>query len=520
MRRLAVLLVLVLGLSGCGLWSAPPDTDSIIRGGTITLGYVGTAAPLDVHRAPGPHPAHNLVFDTLVVRGPGAEFLPHLGAEWQVRSDGLELGLRLRSGVSFHDGTPLTAEAVVANLERLRRTASPLLPGSVRTFLDCLVSATAAGPLDVELVFDRPFAQVFHVLTLPQLAPMSPAAWASGTGTDAVAGTGPYRLHSLDPTGTVVLDRNPHYLWPAPFYENEGPAHLARIVLKPFSDDIRMLADFRAGLIDVTLVPEFVSPDEPDQNARYQTAASSTVHYLAFNLQRELWQDVEARRAVAGAIHPRTLLESVRGPAAANASPLAPGVWGHQIGLAAGITHRYDPEAAARVFSALWYEAEEAALQLEPVAITTFLGGDFPQVAETIASQLRRVGLPATVQLVDSGQLWSVLAAREFDLALLSYSWDEPSFLSRYFAAAGEANRTGVVDEELDALLELLQVTVDPSGRLEVLTELQQLLVERAYWVWLYTPLTITGVSPRLDGVRLAPWGELWLHDARLAAVD
>lgn len=482
----------------------------------MTLGYVGTTAILDVHRSSSPHPAHSLIYDTLVTRGPSGAYVGHLASGWRVDDDGLSVHIQLRSGITFHDGTPLTGEAVARNIDRLRAEAStsPLVPGPVTRFLDALRTAEITGPLSLRLTFSGPHPELFHVLTLPQLAPMSPASWDDGGTLITISGTGPYRLQKQGADGTIILDRNPSYRWPPGHYENTGPAHPSAVVLRPFPDEVRMLADFRSGLIDVSHMPEFAGAAIEDEAISYHTAARPVVHYLAFNLERSPWHLNSGRRAVAMAMDRRLLLTEVHVPAVPNASPLAPGVWGHMEHLAARPPHRHDPEAAATLLR--WEEARTGTVEPTRLTLITFRGGDSPAVASSIKTQLAAVGLEVTILLMESGDLWAALGKGEYDLALLSCSWSEPSFLRRYFHSRGDLNRTGVADAEIDALLDLLAQTVDPEERLEVLADLQELLISRAYWIWLYSPLSVTGVRSNVVGFRLSPWGQYWLHDVHL----
>ncbi len=504
------LVSLVLFAAGCEeIPASPPNpAGGPVPGGSLNLGYTGSEMELDVHRTHQIYAAHYLILDTLLTRGPDGAYVGHLAKSWTVGEDGLSVELNLRPAVVFHDGARLSAEAVAQNLHRLRVESreSLIVPGLVREFLAALQETRVTGDLSLSLVFREPFPQVFHLLTLPYLAPMSPASFDSGNG---VSGTGPYRLASQHGDGSYILERNQSYSWPPGFFVNQSSAYPSRIVFSQYGDDVRMLAAFREGLIDICHLPGFDLESEREPDSLEHIWYRPVVHYLAFNHDRPPWDSPDARRQVAGTLNRNRILDVLRSPAVVNASPLAPGVWGYNENLALGRLSAPEGE--------LGEKSVQGIVNLQgSVSLIAFRGGDNAAVASEIASQIEALGLDVEISLLDASEMWQAVNKAEFDLALLSHKWDEASFLTRYFHSEGDLNRSGPRDPELDRLLDLLRVTVDPIKRLAILDQIQDLMVTQAVWVWLYSPLSVTVTRSELMGAGIAPWGQYWLHDSFL----
>ena len=518
---LICLLILTAGCTEVEIAEAPLEESSPAPGGRLRMGYVDDQLEMDVHRAPRGHQAHYLVYDPLMTRSPDGEYAGHLVADWEIEEDQTVLRLTIRSGVEFHDGSVLDAGAVKENIRRLKAQVDEedLLPSLVRRFSRVLEGVDVDGELELVLRFTEPFPEVFHLMTLPYLAPMSPRDWEE-SARPGVVGTGPFKLQSRHPDGTLILSRNPAYDWPPGFQEGRVQPHLEEIILRPYADEIRMLGAFRSDHLDVCPLPDFVFESESSgENLLLEESYQTAVYYLALNLQKEPLDRADLRRALAMAINrERFVEEAVSAPAAPVAGPLAPGVWGYDDALNRRAGLEDDLEAALSLLASAGFSGQilgspdaGPVLSLELLA---FRGGDNPEVARTLANQLSRLGIRVEVTEVDSQDLWHRVHMGEFEAVLLSYSWDEPSFLNRYFHSTGDLNRTGVQDEDLDEYLDALADTKDPYLRRQALSRLNLHLVDSAYFIWLYSPMQITAINPQLREFTITPWGHYLLYDA------
>src|SRR5690606_19431768 len=146
--------------------------------------------------------------------------VPLLATEWTTSQDGLTMDLTLREGVVFHDGTPLTADVVVWNFERLLDTAvnvprrGPYAP---------IESAEAVDDLHVRLHLSQPAPYMPGALTQTTAAIISPASvdldGNSYENITNLVGTGPYTFESRSFGERIVVSRFDDYWGELPFYE-------------------------------------------------------------------------------------------------------------------------------------------------------------------------------------------------------------------------------------------------------------------------------------------------------------
>ncbi|MGQ9888773.1 MAG: ABC transporter substrate-binding protein [Aggregatilineales bacterium] len=207
---------------------------------------------------------------------------PGLATEWRVSDDGLTWTLKLAEGVTFHDGTPFNAEAVVWNFERWRFTDHPQhFPEQVFEYYECqwggfdddslITNVEATGEYEVTFTLSDPVAAFLNNMAMPMFAIHSPTAVQThganyGTPDVGYVCTGPYMFESWVSDSQVVLRRNPNY-W------NEIPGNVDTIVFKIIPDAAARLAALQAGQIDA-----FESPNVED----LETIEAADDMYLMF----------------------------------------------------------------------------------------------------------------------------------------------------------------------------------------------------------------------------------------------
>lgn len=152
------------------------------------------------------------IYDPLLRKDPSTgAIVPGLAESFEASEDGLTLTLHLREGVTFHDGTPLNAEAVRFSFERISDPA--LASPYAATIVGPVASIETPDDYTVVITLNEPYAPYLDSLTQAALAPVSPAAveqYGADFGLNPV-GTGPFRLVSNVPDEEVVLERNPDY---------------------------------------------------------------------------------------------------------------------------------------------------------------------------------------------------------------------------------------------------------------------------------------------------------------------
>ncbi|MBN2470738.1 MAG: hypothetical protein JXN59_08450, partial [Anaerolineae bacterium] len=236
MNRCLITLFLFVSLLLAGCGNAPA---SDLPDPTIVYGLSLMPSGFDPHLNASAELGIPLrsVYDTLVYRDPDSgEFVPGLAESWEVSEDGLAYTFTLRSDVIFHDGTPLNAEAVGINLDRITNPEN----GSqkARFMLGAFTGYDLLDPYTIRLNFSEPYAPLLDSLSQVFLGIASPArlaAYDTATYQFHQAGTGPFRMVEYVPGDRLVLTRNEDYAWGPAFYTlAENP--VMTIIFRFFED--------------------------------------------------------------------------------------------------------------------------------------------------------------------------------------------------------------------------------------------------------------------------------------------
>jgi len=208
--------------SSSGSQPAPSD-------GTLTLGLVLEPVSLDFTTQSGaaiPQVLLDNVYETLVNQAQDGTIVPGLAEKWTVSPDGLTYDFTLRSGVTFSDGEPFTADDAVFSINYVKTKWTV----NVADAMKVVASATAVSPTELKVVLSHPDNLWLFKMTTRIGAMMSPKH-VDKLATEAI-GTGPYVFSNWIHGDSITLTRNPHY-WGSTALEKT-------IVFKYFSDPTAM----------------------------------------------------------------------------------------------------------------------------------------------------------------------------------------------------------------------------------------------------------------------------------------
>ena len=433
------------------------------------------------------------IYDGLTSYVPGTtEPQPALAESWDVSADGLTWTFQLRSGVSFSDGTALTAAVAQQNFERwlLGRPPGRYLfwRGMFGGFageadpegepLSLVDTVTASGELMLVVTLNRPAASLPNTLAMPSFALVGLAGLDQADPTSALnaasAGTGPYVLAGWPQPDLVRLARNPAH-WDAA--RASGPDEL---VFKIIRDDTQRLLALQTGEIEALarLNPaDYEAVMAGTGNTRLDFDPALNVLYLGFNQARTPWQNLDCRLAVAYALDmDRYLRDHFPGDAEPAVAMQPPSVWGYSAAGERG----YDPDLARE----RWQACRDSGTII-PAEITLYVPPverpylpDPAGVGLAIQSDLAAVGISVTVTAPDWQTAWlPAVHSGQADLFLLGWTGvngDPDSFLCPLFCGAEGAFNTDEEgdplppDAELASLLLEAQQVTEPARRSEL----------------------------------------------------
>ncbi len=468
------------------LAAAPADT--------LVVGLLSDPVSLEPHRATGLDSAAIVVnvCEPLVRQRPdGYRAEPVLATTWATM-DNRTWTFTLRAGVRFHDGTPLDADAVVANLELLRRERA--FPGA----------ATRIGPLVVAIALDRPNAALLATLSQPFFALQSPRRLGERSKGEPV-GTGPFRFRSQR-VGLVELEAHLGH-W-------AGAPRLARLVFERLPGPEALVRAIVEGRVDVTstLSQHHVAKLARRPEIVLDTRTGLTTTFLALNNERAPFDDRRVRQAIARALDRKTLVETtLAGHGQPARNPLPPSIWG------------YAPRTKELVLDQRGARRLLAQVGLRDGFETTLLVAEAPrpylpaplQVAEALRHDLAEVGIRARIVRVRTRAEYLARGRRgDYDMAVMGWQADtlDPNdFLSALLGSEsiGTTNRSRYRSPAMDAFLKRGRMGSQPAERLRAYVEAQELFQRDMPWVPLYHVAAFTVVHHSVQGLRVGPTGLL-----------
>ncbi|MCL4186897.1 MAG: peptide ABC transporter substrate-binding protein [Rhodobacteraceae bacterium] len=320
--------------------------------------------------------------------------LPRLATEW-VRLDATTWQFDLRGGVTFHDGSPLTAEAVAVSM---RRTLVPELSCESALKYFAAIKLTAE-PVDDDTVRFTTDIPVEILPTMMASVGISSLATPLNEITRAPIGTGPYVLSEWVPGQRVVLSAYPGY-W-------GGPAEVTGATYVWRQDSAVRAAMVAAGEADIA--PRIAVQDATDGSMDFAYSNAVTTSFRIDGAIAPL-DDVRVRRAANLAID----RDALRGTLfSAEAIPAAqqvpPGATGYNPELT---PYAFDPGEARRLLAAA--RADGAPVDTEIVLIGRYnIYSNAEEVVQAVQAMLADVGFKTSIKMTDSAE-WFKLALKPF----------------------------------------------------------------------------------------------------------
>ncbi|HEU5085339.1 MAG TPA: ABC transporter substrate-binding protein [Acidimicrobiales bacterium] len=226
-----------------------PDEGEPQYGGSITIGLEaetngwlpGTSQPANAG-----YVVYSAIYDPLVARVEDGSIQPYLAESFEPNEDYTRWSFTLRDGITFHDGTALTAEVIKRNWDEYLTVDGANTKGALEG-----ITVEVTGPLTYDYVLDKGDAAFLDTLTTTPGFPFSVEA-AAAAGEDAGSrpvGTGPFVFESWTRDGQLVVTRNEGY-WRTDEKGNQLP-YLDRITFRPITDEDTRLDSVASGDIDL-----------------------------------------------------------------------------------------------------------------------------------------------------------------------------------------------------------------------------------------------------------------------------
>ncbi len=439
------------------------------------------------------------VFEPLLAKNDDGVLVPHLATAWTVVDGGRRVDLELRPAVLFHDGSELTAAAVMNAFEASIRTSADTLCPAFAALTGLLpFLAGEAEHLAGITVLGR------HRLSLSLASPMPifPSLLTDSRSSVAVvgrdgrlAGTGPFALADIAPE-RALLRRFPAY-W-------QGAPRLDAVELRSLNGSDEVAEGLRAGDIDVAwgLRPDTIETlmREPRFRKGLAEVPRTTIFFLLFNLANERGRSCDVRAALGGVLRTADLVRRTLGTLARPADGfLPPGVLGHHPGPPR-LPLPLDQARALIERAGLAGARVKAAVH--PIFLDRYLA-----LTEAILAVWAELGVEVAIRTSTMEELLAQGRGEpDIDLYLVRWAaeYDDPdSFFSGLFHSGHGRFAGACATADLDLAVDQARVTSDPEARAAAYRVMEQRLLGSGTVVPLFHEIASCVVSPRVEGLRL-----------------
>ncbi|HMM40536.1 MAG TPA: ABC transporter substrate-binding protein, partial [Thermomicrobiales bacterium] len=286
-------------------------------GGTLTMGEYSEPPTFDP-RVSGATTGWRLfynIFDQLVVQDTETgDFLPGLATTWEISDDGLVYTFKLKSDVTFHDGTPFNADAIKFTYDSILEPELKSL--AAIGYLGSYQETKVVDDLTAEIHFSEPYAPFLNNLSHSVLSPVSPAAvekFGADFGTNPV-GTGPFMFKEWQQQTSMTLVKNPDYNWPSGVYKHEGPAYVDQLVIKFITEPTTLLGTLENGETDIIDAVPAQEVERLQGDSNFQIllpTVPGSPQVLPMNAVKPPTDDLKVRQAIIQAVDMETIIDTM-----------------------------------------------------------------------------------------------------------------------------------------------------------------------------------------------------------------
>lgn len=401
------------------------------------------------------------IAETLVAVNNAGALTGGLATQWETSKDRLKWRFQLRPHAKFHDGSAVTAEAVVRSLERALTQ-----PGVLRSANIKKISA-AAGSVVVEL--DKPFAPLPAYLAHSSTQILAPASYGTDGSMKAVIGSGPYKISKLQIPQRLDTERFAQYDGTVPAIQKVSYLAASR------GETRGMLAE--SGKADLVFTHDAVAIDrlKGKSSVQFHTHSMPRTVYLKVNAGLPKFADARVRQALSLAIDREGIAKAILREPTAQATQLFPpslGNW-HVKGLKP-LEHNL-ARARELLKEAGWQPDDNGMLHKDgqPFKATMRTFSDrpeLPRVATALQAQFRQVGIDAAVAIVNSGEIPAGHKDGTLELAVVARSYalvPDPvaTLLQDFGPKGGEWGAMGWTNTQVVGALDSLVSAADEEAR-------------------------------------------------------
>lgn len=421
--------------------------------------------------------AHS-IYDALLHFDADGKIVP-LAAETFTTTDAKTFDVKLRSGLTFHDGRPVTSAAITRSVDHLKTSES-----QIADLFRGITKVEEVDDLHARIISENAAAWLPSQIAVWLM--LFPEGMSDKTWTSAPVGSGPYKFKSYDPGNQIVLERNEDYTWGSP----KGVPIADRVTYRFVPAAATRVADISTKAAQIIVS---VPPDQRD--AVVKGGAKTVVEpilgtgFLRIATDTKPFDDPRVRQALNLALDVQTIATQLVAPEARRLASLFPDPRG--VGFDPNLpVFPYDPDKARGLLA-------DAGVGDGFATILQLVSTERTVVVEAIAAQLGEVGIDVTIEqteLAAFNQAWPDPKAAPLRYATWRPMYDPHSLLSLMFLSTGFLSR--YKSPKADELILSAAIEADPARREGIYQELGRLFQSEPAAVYLWNVTSTYGVAP------------------------
>ncbi|HXH59660.1 ABC transporter substrate-binding protein, partial [Iamia sp.] len=477
-----------------------------VRGGSVTYGLEaetgdGWCLPESQLAISGILVAR-AIFDTLTAPNADGEYVPYLAESVEPNEAFDEWTITLRDGVTFHDGSELTAEVVKNNIDAYRGQYEGRAALLFIFVLDNIDTVEVTDDLEVTVTTKVPWVSFPAFLhSSGRLGMIAQAQLDDAESCDReLIGTGPFEFESWDPGREFVATANEDYWQEAP--DGEPYPYLEEIRFVPIVESEQRVNALESGEIDLmhsSGAQDAITLDGLEEDGVVKNRSSeqfAEVSFVQINSSKAPLDDVRVRRALALANDRADYKEVInRGRFTMASGPFAEGSPAYLED--AGYPSEQDLEEA----EALIAEYEEEVGPLRTMTYQATPGAANQEVAVYIQQTLQEVGIDIEIETVQQDKLIDNAISGDYDLmGFRNYPGGDPDELYVWFNSTSPVNFGRIKDPEIDRLLEEGRSEPDPDTREQIYQDLNRQFGEQVWSIWAHWTTWRISTQPEVFG--------------------
>lgn len=446
------------------------------------------------------------LFDALIRLDESLQPVPELAESWETSEDGLTWTLNLRQDVTWHDGTPFTADDVAFTVyTMLAPTTQTQYRGNYATLVGFAELTNPDAPASPEDLDQAPVEVVdahtvrFHLaepfapfLVQSLHLPIAPKHLLEGVDVNtaefnaAPVGTGAWKFVDWQRDNRMVLAANENYYGGAPA--------LTELVLRVIPDETVLLQELRTGGIEFMERVPREAVAELQGSPEFSVALVDNIgcSFISFNTTHPVLGDKAVRQAIGYALDMDTFIEAILLGLALPATGLFPPyTWMYEPDVR---VYTYDPAQAEQILDEAGWVKDEAGFRAKdgvPLAFTmsTFLGHEAGEQLLAAAKEwLAAVGIDMSIEIIELAAWIDTLVNSTFEATMSN--WDGGADPDDYgfgmYHSEGGRNRALYSNPEIDAVLEAGRQSLSEEDRIAAYSAFQKIAAEDVPYLPVY----------------------------------